>query len=414
MSATRSFPCPNCGCDLQIDARLVQGVLECASCGSHVSISPRDTSLEYEGEKDYPAESVQAGQAISPNPASWRREPIADAEPGFPDIKLKTGGPTEALAVAALLVPLVALCVLFLGTVDSVSGRVLLSWGAVFVSVLLLTIDAYCLGTIDQHGQQRASVGTLFVGMVLLWLVFYPLAFFRRRHFGRTNLGPLALLVVVIFVASPFAGKILDRPKLGVAPFGKPALEDEPPACDGADLKFLLEDMIKKGPLGPNVRSIGGYREVKHDRAAKLRRGRCVVQTDQHRITVTFEVSWIDVDRREFQVRTLDVQDDLRGYLGINLGKLPEPQPRDVNAGEVGVVVNDVVLGFAAADAGIQPGDIIVRVNKQSFRRPDPVQHLQQIVVDLEPGTEITVEVLRDGDRRQVQVTVGTRPQHLP
>ena len=37
-----------------------------------------------------------------------------------------------------------------------------------------------------------------------------------------------------------------------------------------------------------------------------------------------------------------------------------------------------------------------------------------QVVIDLEPGSEVTLELLRDEERRQVRVTIGKRPSHLP
>jgi S1-C subfamily serine protease len=55
-----------------------------------------------------------------------------------------------------------------------------------------------------------------------------------------------------------------------------------------------------------------------------------------------------------------------------------------------------------------------LKVNKETLSRLQPIRHFRQLVVDLDPGSEVTLEVLRDEERRQVSVTVGKRPAHLP
>jgi S1-C subfamily serine protease len=166
--------------------------------------------------------------------------------------------------------------------------------------------------------------------------------------------------------------------------------------------------------LGPSVKSIGGFREVKHDRAAQIRKGRCVVDTGKEAITVTYEVSWIDRNKGAFSVRPLPAGEDPRGYLGIAMKKLRGPPARALKIDEGGVFVRAVVPNEAAEKAGIMPGDIIVRINKEAFGQENPMRKLQQVVIDLEPGSEVTLELLRDEERRQVRVTIGTRPPHLP
>ena len=66
---------------------------------------------------------------------------------------------------------------------------------SVVVTSFLLCIDATRLGPVDRDGVRRTSAGALLIGGILLWIVFYPLAFFRRRHYCGPNLGPPSLLV---------------------------------------------------------------------------------------------------------------------------------------------------------------------------------------------------------------------------
>ena len=63
--------------------------------------------------------------------------------------------------------------------------------------------------------------------------------------------------------------------------------------------------------------------------------------------------------------------------------------------------------GGAAAKAGIQAGDVIVRIDGKEVT---PEQTLSFIVANIEPGKRIPIELVRRGERRTVNVTVGTRP----
>jgi DNA-directed RNA polymerase subunit RPC12/RpoP len=414
MSETYSFRCPVCGQELQVDGRIVQGQIACSTCRSHVPIPPREQAQQGEATAKQSAEAIKQREAIGPKLVSWQRGSGHDAEAATPDIKIKAGTHFESLAVTALLLPVIVQCVLLLGNLDSITANLALGCCGLFITAILLTIDAYCLGAVDLQGRHRGGIVGLFLGLVLLWVVFYPLAFFRRRHFGRPNLGPLAILVAAIFVVAPFAKEVIHAPPLGRGRVDKLPLEEGPPACTAPDVRFLVEDLIRKSPLGPSVKSISGFREVKHDRVAQIRKGRCVVDTGKEAITVTYEVSWIDRNKGTFSVRTLAAGEDPRGYLGIAMEKLRGPPARALKIGEGGVFVRAVVPDEAAEKAGIMPGDIIVRINKEAFGQENPMRKLQQVVIDLEPGSEVTLELLRDEERRQVRVTVGNRPPHLP
>jgi hypothetical protein len=194
--------------------------------------------------------------------------------------------------VLALLLPLLAYCVVFLGNINSFETEVCLSFGTVFLTALLLAIDAAYLGSIDLQGTPRAGPGVIFAGVLLLWVVCYPVVFFRRRHFGRSNFGLLALLVAVVFVGAPFF----------IAGVGQGS---GPPSCTSSEVISLVDDMIRKSPMGPSVISIRGHRELNYDQAAKIRTGQCVINTATGPIPVTYRVSWIDGRKRAFQVEIL-------------------------------------------------------------------------------------------------------------
>jgi S1-C subfamily serine protease len=102
-----------------------------------------------------------------------------------------------------------------------------------------------------------------------------------------------------------------------------------------------------------------------------------------------------------------------RGYLGIAMEELPAAQAKLLKLDEGGIIVKDVVEGEAGAKAGLKAGDIIVRVNKDSLSRLQAIRHFRQLVVDLEPGAQATLEVVRGTERLPISVTLGKRPAHL-
>ena len=69
--------------------------------------------------------------------------------------------------------------------------------------------------------------------------------------------------------------------------------------------------------------------------------------------------------------------------------------------------MQSVVEGEAAARAGIEAGDVVISVNGKDVT---PDQTLSFLVANVKPGTTIPVTLIRDGKRRNLQVTVGKRP----
>ena len=74
-----------------------------------------------------------------------------------------------------------------------------------------------------------------------------------------------------------------------------------------------------------------------------------------------------------------------------------------------GAAVESVVNGGPADKAGLRAGeDVIVGVAGRQVTSPDD---LAQAITDRSPGDLVIVTVERDGDRREVEVTLGTRPE---
>ncbi|HXG82219.1 MAG TPA: Do family serine endopeptidase [Sphingomicrobium sp.] len=97
-----------------------------------------------------------------------------------------------------------------------------------------------------------------------------------------------------------------------------------------------------------------------------------------------------------------------RGYLGVGLQPLDESIADSLGLPkERGELVRSVVPGEPAARAGIQQGDVIVRVGNQEVT---PDQTVSYLIANTSVGSRVPLEIIRDGRRMTVQVQVGQRP----
>ncbi|MDB5685774.1 MAG: protease [Rhizorhabdus sp.] len=97
-----------------------------------------------------------------------------------------------------------------------------------------------------------------------------------------------------------------------------------------------------------------------------------------------------------------------RGYLGVGI----QPMTEDIAAGlglpkDRGEIVARVEPGEAAARGGVRQGDVIVKVNGQEV---SPDNTLSYIVAKTPVGTKMPIEIIREGQRKTLIVTLGERP----
>jgi S1-C subfamily serine protease len=88
-----------------------------------------------------------------------------------------------------------------------------------------------------------------------------------------------------------------------------------------------------------------------------------------------------------------------RGWLGV----ATEPAPR----GQKGAFIAEVQSRGPADRAGIQAGDVVVRLGDHVIDEPGD---LVTATLELEPGTHVPVEVVRNGAQRTLDVELGRRP----
>ncbi|HEX8642036.1 MAG TPA: PDZ domain-containing protein, partial [Allosphingosinicella sp.] len=97
-----------------------------------------------------------------------------------------------------------------------------------------------------------------------------------------------------------------------------------------------------------------------------------------------------------------------RGYIGVGLQDIDESVAEALgierNRGEL---IRTVTPGGPAARAGVQQGDVVISVAGQPVT---PDQTLAYLVSQQPVGSRIPLEIIRDGQRRTVQVAVASRP----
>lgn len=97
-----------------------------------------------------------------------------------------------------------------------------------------------------------------------------------------------------------------------------------------------------------------------------------------------------------------------RGFLGIMIQPLtPELAESFGLADTKGVLIGDVTRDSPAGKAGVQSGDIIVQLNGKPVERAGAFRNR---VAMFAPGTDVTLTVLRDGQRKTIPVTLGELP----
>jgi serine protease Do len=93
------------------------------------------------------------------------------------------------------------------------------------------------------------------------------------------------------------------------------------------------------------------------------------------------------------------------GRLGVTVQEVNQDLAQNFGLkSPAGALVSSVQKDSAAAKAGIEPGDVIVKFNGKDINGS---ADLPPMVSSLKPNTQATVEVWRDGKSRQLSVTVG-------
>jgi len=94
----------------------------------------------------------------------------------------------------------------------------------------------------------------------------------------------------------------------------------------------------------------------------------------------------------------------IRGRIGVAIDQVDAKVAESIGLGKaIGALVRSVESGGPAEKAGVEPGDIITKVDGKVIERPGD---LQRSIAGVKPGTKTNLQVFRRGGYRDLTVTV--------
>ncbi|WP_153305950.1 DegQ family serine endoprotease [Desulfogranum mediterraneum] len=100
-----------------------------------------------------------------------------------------------------------------------------------------------------------------------------------------------------------------------------------------------------------------------------------------------------------------------RGWLGVVIQDVNEELAKSFDlSSSKGVLVAEVSPDSPAQKAGLRQGDVIVGLEKQAV---DDVAELRDKIAMTAPNAKIKLEIIRDGRKRQLAVTIGEQPADM-
>ena len=96
-----------------------------------------------------------------------------------------------------------------------------------------------------------------------------------------------------------------------------------------------------------------------------------------------------------------------RGWLGVTIQNVDEATAKALELPEArGALINSVLDGQPAAQAGIKGGDVILAINNKAI---EDTEELLRVVAQLRPGSKAEITLWRDGKEEKVTLTVAER-----
>ncbi|HEX5093533.1 MAG TPA: Do family serine endopeptidase [Burkholderiales bacterium] len=101
-----------------------------------------------------------------------------------------------------------------------------------------------------------------------------------------------------------------------------------------------------------------------------------------------------------------------RGWIGVEVQELTPALAESFKLGDVrGAIIAGVLRGGPADHAGVKPGDVLTAINGRPVSDP---QVMLNLVAELQPGSRARMQLQRQAERLEVEVTVGRRPKPQP
>lgn len=102
----------------------------------------------------------------------------------------------------------------------------------------------------------------------------------------------------------------------------------------------------------------------------------------------------------------------VRGYLGIEFGQVLERDVEDLKLDKAeGFLVSAVMAGSPAEQAGLKPGDVILKLNGKA---PAEDNEFKRMVAQRVPGETVTLTISRQGKLKELKVKLVAQPEVGP
>ncbi len=111
---------------------------------------------------------------------------------------------------------------------------------------------------------------------------------------------------------------------------------------------------------------------------------------------------------RSVMMSLVDYGHVTRGYLGVMIQNVTPELAQEFHLKQAkGALVGDVVPQGPAAKAGLKDGDVVLQFDGKKVQDS---RQLQLTVAETKPDTKVPLEVLRNGEKKTLEVTVGKLP----
>jgi len=101
----------------------------------------------------------------------------------------------------------------------------------------------------------------------------------------------------------------------------------------------------------------------------------------------------------------------IRGWLGVSIQDLTEDLQGQFKAPDTkGALVSEVMNGSPASKAGFKRGDIIRRYDSHFVK---DTRHLRALVAESLPNASVEIQVLREGEQKELTVTILEMPKDM-
>src|SRR5580692_7735326 len=98
----------------------------------------------------------------------------------------------------------------------------------------------------------------------------------------------------------------------------------------------------------------------------------------------------------------------VRGYLGVHIQDFSPELAKSFNFNQSGgVLIGDVSPNTPASNAGLKKGDVVVKLNGQAVSESND---LRNTISQMAPGTQVKLDIWRDGKVQPYTVTLGELP----